>query len=220
LAAVLAAASFGAAAQVVLYDGIDLRGRKLTIRTDEPNLADSDFNDRAASMLVRGGPWQICVDPDFRGDCTVLQPGEYRNLDRRFARTISSLRPMGGAARQEGSYAPPPSASPVIAVPAIPSSCSVGPVGSCSGCQVTCQPGQQANCTRGSEWAHAAGTRGGRLSVALRMQIVCGECTRADARGASVFVSAAANECVCDRVHAKKPCRNHSPSSMPKRWSR
>jgi len=89
LAAVLAAASFGAAAQVVLYDGIDLRGRKLTIRTDEPNLADSDFNDRAASMLVRGGPWQICVDPDFRGDCTVLQPGEYRNLDRRFARTIS-----------------------------------------------------------------------------------------------------------------------------------
>jgi len=63
LAAVLAAASFGAAAQVVLYDGIDLRGRKLTIRTDEPNLADSDFNDRAASMLVRGGPWQICVDP-------------------------------------------------------------------------------------------------------------------------------------------------------------
>jgi len=33
LAAVLAAASFGAAAQVVLYDGIDLRGRKLTIRT-------------------------------------------------------------------------------------------------------------------------------------------------------------------------------------------
>ena len=160
LAAVLAAASFGAAAQVVLYDGIDLRGRKLTIRTDEPNLADSDFNDRAASMLVRGGPWQICVDPDFRGDCTVLQPGEYRNLDRRFARTISSLRPMGGAARQEGSYAPPPSASPVIAVPAIPSSCSVGPVGSCSGCQVTCQPGQQANCTLGSEWAHAAGTRG------------------------------------------------------------
>jgi hypothetical protein len=53
------------------------------------------FNDRASSVIVRGGWWEACEDARFGGQCVTLRPGSYANLaamglnDR-----ISSVRPV------------------------------------------------------------------------------------------------------------------------------
>ena len=38
-----------------------------------------DFNDRARSAIIEGGPWEVCVGTNFDNDCTVLAPGRYPN---------------------------------------------------------------------------------------------------------------------------------------------
>ncbi len=40
----------------------------------------SNFNDRAESIIVRDGVWEVCTDAQFGGRCVRLQPGEYPNL--------------------------------------------------------------------------------------------------------------------------------------------
>ena len=38
------------------------------------------FNDRASSVIVERGQWQVCDDIGFRGYCIVLRPGQYPSL--------------------------------------------------------------------------------------------------------------------------------------------
>lgn len=94
-AAVLLCAG-AAQAQMVLFEHDDYNGRSYMVRGAARNLADVGFNDRASSVTVRGGRWQLCTDADFRGQCVVLAPGSY-----------PSLREMGlndsvSSAREEG----------------------------------------------------------------------------------------------------------------------
>jgi hypothetical protein len=162
-AVMLAVAVFtlAASAQVVLFDQPDLQGRKMTVRGDEPNLSDSDFNDKAQSLVVRGGQWELCVDSEFRGDCMRVQPGEYRNLDRRFVKSISSLRPVGGgnAVIYQGQSPPAQQPATVIVLPQTPepSSCAVGATEACSACRISCTGGRQAVCKQGTEYPKLIG---------------------------------------------------------------
>ena len=85
-----------AAAQVTLYSGDDFRGRQFTTDRVERNLEWVGFNDRAESVIVNGGSWQVCEDAEFSGRCAILRPGEYRSLaDVGLAGEISSVRPVG-----------------------------------------------------------------------------------------------------------------------------
>ena len=95
-------ASAVAAGEITLFERPDFQGRRLTIRGTMPNLAGTDFNDRAESIAVRDGVWEVCSDAHFNGQCVRLQPGEYRNLRGSLDRSISSVREVGQAA-----YAPP-----------------------------------------------------------------------------------------------------------------
>ncbi len=83
-------------AGVMLFDGTDLRGRSALMNRDSNNLFYLGFDDKIQSMAVRGGTWEFCQHPDFTGDCRVFGPGEYRNLDRAFHRSISSARRVDG----------------------------------------------------------------------------------------------------------------------------
>jgi hypothetical protein len=82
-------------AEIVLYEDDDYRGRAQRQYVQEINLAQKGFNDKASSVVVRSGAWQICSDADFRGNCITLNPGSYPSLrsmgmnDR-----VSSLRPL------------------------------------------------------------------------------------------------------------------------------
>jgi len=93
---IVAAHAFAASAQIVLYENDNFNGRNFRASYSVSNLNDSGFNDRASSVTVRGGRWQLCDDAYFRGSCVTLGPGEYSSLramgmnDR-----VSSVRELG-----------------------------------------------------------------------------------------------------------------------------
>jgi hypothetical protein len=82
------------AQQAVLYEGRDFRGRSVTITQPAPNLGYHGFEDRASSMFVMSGTWEICSEPYFRGQCRTYGPGEYPTLGGQSNR-VSSARPWG-----------------------------------------------------------------------------------------------------------------------------
>ena len=95
VASIAVAAS--AAAQVTLYDREGFGGRSFVVDHTIRSLDPTGFNDRAESAVIQAGEWQLCSDADFRGQCSVLGPGEYRNLGRfGLNHNISSIRPVRG----------------------------------------------------------------------------------------------------------------------------
>jgi uncharacterized protein YcfJ len=90
-----------AVAQVTFYEGVGFRGRAFT--TDRPisNFQRSGFNDRASSVVVDGGNWDVCEDAGFQGNCVMLRPGSYESLDRMgMNKRISSVRPSARNGRR------------------------------------------------------------------------------------------------------------------------
>jgi hypothetical protein len=86
------------AGEVTLYSREGLEGRELRVRDGVSNLVQVGFNDRAESMVIYSGRWEMCEHVDFRGDCRVFEPGEYHSL-RRLGNQISSLREVGDRGR-------------------------------------------------------------------------------------------------------------------------
>ena len=84
-----------AADSITFYEGDNYRGRQFTADRPVTNFDQNGFNDRAHSAVVHDGRWEICVDADFNGGCSVLAPGAYPNLGA-YAGRISSVRPMDG----------------------------------------------------------------------------------------------------------------------------
>ncbi len=94
LAAAAVLATFAQAAfagEITLFTDNDFRGARVSIDRDVYNLADIGFNDRASSLVVRSGVWQMCEHKDFGGYCAEFGPGEYRELPR-FNDSVSSVR--------------------------------------------------------------------------------------------------------------------------------
>jgi hypothetical protein len=105
--ALLATAAWltGAAAhagEMTLYSNENFTGREVTLRDVTPDLVDLGFNDRASSMVIRSGRWEVCVDSEFRGNCQIFERGEYRNLHRMNDK-ISSAREVG-TGRDRGAW--------------------------------------------------------------------------------------------------------------------
>jgi uncharacterized protein YcfJ len=100
-----------ASAQVTLYGNEGMRGRSVTVNGTAPNLEGSGFNDRASSMVVQRGQWEVCEDSNFRGDCRIVRPGQYPSLAAiGLGNEISSIRPLRGNPRY--AYATPAAEPP------------------------------------------------------------------------------------------------------------
>ncbi|MES2073181.1 MAG: beta/gamma crystallin-related protein [Pseudomonadota bacterium] len=84
------------AGEITLYEHSGFNGRQVELRAITPSLGDIGFNDRASSVVVRSGRWEVCSDNNFQGSCAVLERGEYRSLDPRLNNRISSVREVGG----------------------------------------------------------------------------------------------------------------------------
>lgn len=96
-----------AAAQITLYEGEGFRGPAVTADKAIWDFDPFGFNDRARSLVVTAGTWQVCEDAQFQGRCVVLQPGNYDSLrSMGMNERISSVRPVGSVARYD--YAPAP----------------------------------------------------------------------------------------------------------------
>ena len=84
------------AGEITLFEYPDFGGRRVTLRGAISNFDPSGFNDRASSMVIRDGYWELCTDAFFRGRCATFGPGEYRGLQPSLTDTISSAREVGG----------------------------------------------------------------------------------------------------------------------------
>jgi hypothetical protein len=90
---------------VVLFDDFQQAGRQFALDGPIDNLERSDFNDRARSMIVNAGRWELCRDAFFRGTCEVYGPGRYNAIGD-LSGELSSLRPVGGPLAQPGRFPP------------------------------------------------------------------------------------------------------------------
>ena len=81
-----------AMAGITFYESENFGGRQIAGSESMPNFRALDFNDRARSAIIDGGPWEVCVGTNFGNDCTVLAPGRYPDLGK-WSHRISSARP-------------------------------------------------------------------------------------------------------------------------------
>jgi uncharacterized protein YcfJ len=101
-----------AAAQIVLYEHEGFRGRVFSSSRPIWNFERLGFNDRASSVIVEHGRWEVCEDARFEGRCIVLRPGSYDSLSRiGMNNRISSARPISRNVRYQ-SESPEPVAAP------------------------------------------------------------------------------------------------------------
>lgn len=82
--------------RVVLYDGPNLYGRTYDVNATVANFDGTGFNDRAQSMIVHEGTWELCIDAHFAGYCQVFGPGRHPNLGP-LTGQLSSMRPVPAA---------------------------------------------------------------------------------------------------------------------------
>lgn len=87
----------GGGGRVQLFEEIGFQARSVAISDALGNFDPLGFNDRALSMIVHAGAWEVCTDAYYRGDCRVFGPGQYPDLGD-LNRRISSIRPaaVGG----------------------------------------------------------------------------------------------------------------------------
>lgn len=84
-----------AMAQVTFYEGEGFRGRAFTTDKRVGDFGRFGFNDRARSVVVDSGRWEVCEDNRFEGRCAVLRRGSYDSLERMGLQgSISSVRPL------------------------------------------------------------------------------------------------------------------------------
>ena len=100
--AFLVAAAGAHAAELTLFGKPNFSGRQWRANDSIVNLANSGFNDRASSVIVRDGVWQLCDDAYFRGRCVTLQPGRYPSLSE------IGLNNRISSAREMSNWGPPP----------------------------------------------------------------------------------------------------------------
>jgi len=123
-----------AAARITLYDGTGFRGRSFSSEQSIPDLGRSGFNDRASSLVVDTGRWQVCDDAGFAGRCVVVLAGDYPSLrsiglDNR----ISSIQPVSAfdverdSSQSSGSDLRPAPSERLIEVPVTSVRAVMGP---------------------------------------------------------------------------------------------
>ena len=98
-----------ASAQVTFYSGEGFRGQAFQVNGTVWNFDRTGFNDRASSVIIERGRWQVCEDARFAGRCIVLGRGSYPSLAQfGMNNVISSVRPVTREVRYENEVPPPP----------------------------------------------------------------------------------------------------------------
>lgn len=86
----------GQRSAITLFLHDDFQGGGLGLDAAAPDLRQFDANDKASSLVVRQGYWQVCSDIHFGGRCVVFGPGRYPSMHPfGLNDAISSLRPGG-----------------------------------------------------------------------------------------------------------------------------
>lgn len=83
-----------AAPVITLFTQTNLSGDVRELYDVYPTLHDVSFNDRARSLVVLSGVWEVCEDSDFRGRCAVVRRDVYDLSEIGLRNRISSVRPI------------------------------------------------------------------------------------------------------------------------------
>ena len=99
-----------AVAQVTFYEREGFEGRSFSTDKQVVNFGQLGFNDRASSVVVVRGRWEVCEDARFSGRCVVLRPGRYPSLAAmNLNDSVSSVRMVSRNVRvDDNRYAPVP----------------------------------------------------------------------------------------------------------------
>ncbi len=91
-----------AAAQITFYEAEGFRGRAFTTGQSINDFERRGFNDRASSVVVERGTWEVCDDSNFGGRCRVLRRGSYDSLrGLGMENRISSMRAVSNRQRYD-----------------------------------------------------------------------------------------------------------------------
>ena len=91
-----------AMAQMVVYERENFRGRSVVVDKDMRNLDRRGLGDKASSIVVERGRWEVCEEPRFQGKCAVLRRGNYPTLrGTGLENNISSIRKAGEGRRYD-----------------------------------------------------------------------------------------------------------------------
>lgn len=95
-------------AQVTFYQNENFQGSTFTAEQQVNDLQRFGFNDRASSVVVKGGSWEVCENVNFSGRCVIMRPGNYPSLNSTGLNyRVSSVRAADGNARMDDSRTAP-----------------------------------------------------------------------------------------------------------------
>lgn len=110
-AVALASHSF---AQVTFYQNENFQGPTFTAERPVSDLQRFGFNDRASSVVVKGGPWEVCDNVNFSGRCVIMLPGNYPSLSGTgLSERVTSVRLANTGTQVEDNRYPPVAAAAV-----------------------------------------------------------------------------------------------------------
>ena len=93
-AALVAGTAHAAVTQLEIFKLQNFQGPAHVVK-GEVNVLEGGYARDASSLRVKGGYWEVCNESHFKGDCRVLAPGDYRNLDYVLDDRIVSVRFLG-----------------------------------------------------------------------------------------------------------------------------
>jgi hypothetical protein len=114
--AALALAGTAQAAEITIYKQPNFTGGDQTFDRDAASLQGTGVYDQSKSVVVRSGRWQVCSQPNFQGDCQVLERGQYASLPQQLSGRIESVREVTRMARSSSSRMATPRASTVTSI--------------------------------------------------------------------------------------------------------
>jgi hypothetical protein len=99
----LALAGAAQAAEITIYKQPNFTGGDQTFTRDTATLQGSGVFDQSKSVVVGSGRWQVCSQPNYQGDCQVLERGQYAALPQQLSGRIESVREVSQVAEAERS---------------------------------------------------------------------------------------------------------------------
>jgi hypothetical protein len=68
------------AGAIDIYPGPEFRGRPMRVDRDLATLEEN--SERASSLVIHEGTWQLCTQAFYEGWCRTFEPGRYASLGR------------------------------------------------------------------------------------------------------------------------------------------
>lgn len=76
---------------ILMFEDAGYQGRMYEVMGDTPDLDVARFNDKASSIRIVRGQWEICEHANYQGRCSRLDADQFK-LPREWNDAISSIR--------------------------------------------------------------------------------------------------------------------------------